>query len=195
MPAGNRRVLDLHHRLMEVGIERLADRLDAGDAMALQHRQQLALGGLHADDDVLHRRIEIGRHGASRRAAEIVGDRQQVARRSARCRTCVPSRRPAGRGGACSVPRPRRAGSLSFSSAFSACSPSTTRWSVSDGGFGVAVERHLFRGAVGVVSAGHPLSLTKVVSLGGLHLGTTAARVNPPHLRGRRRLRPPPAAR
>ena len=65
---------------MELGVERLAPRLDPGDAVALQHRLQLALGGLHAGHDVAHRRIEraaIGRKGRER-TAEIVGDRQHV---------------------------------------------------------------------------------------------------------------------
>ena len=43
---------------MEFGIERLAQRLDARDAMALQDRLQFALGGLHAHDDVLQRRLD-----------------------------------------------------------------------------------------------------------------------------------------
>ena len=81
---GNGRILDLHHGLMELGVERLAQRLDPGDAVAFEHRLQLALGGLHAGDDGAQRRIErleVGRQ-RRKRAAEVVGDRQDVARKA-----------------------------------------------------------------------------------------------------------------
>ena len=80
MPAGNRRILDLHHRLVEFGVEGPAERFDARDAMAFQHRLQLALGGLHAHDHVAQRRVDrVGIVGQHREGpAQIVGNRQDV---------------------------------------------------------------------------------------------------------------------
>src|SRR5262245_35549683 len=77
---GYRRILDLHHRLMELGIERFAQRVDALDAMALQHRLQLAIGGLDAHDHVAQRLIHAVGIVRQRRqgAPQIVGDRQHV---------------------------------------------------------------------------------------------------------------------
>ena len=43
LPVG---VLDLVHRLVAIRVEALAERLDAGDAVPLQHVEQLALGQL-----------------------------------------------------------------------------------------------------------------------------------------------------
>src|SRR5512144_2331054 len=44
----NVRVLHFVHRLVAVGIETLADGIDAGDAVTLENVEQLTLGELHA---------------------------------------------------------------------------------------------------------------------------------------------------
>src|SRR3546814_1430240 len=66
---------------MLVRVERQADRRDARDAVAFENAEQFALGGLEPGDQRLDRVI-----GAlffaerGERAAEIIGDRQDIAR-------------------------------------------------------------------------------------------------------------------
>src|SRR3546814_16392845 len=52
-------VRDFDHGLMAIGVERLAHRLDAGDAVALEDGVELAAGRLDAGDKTLP--LEIGR--------------------------------------------------------------------------------------------------------------------------------------
>src|SRR3546814_11809644 len=66
---------------MLVGVERQADRGDAGDAVAFEHAHQLALGRPEARDDGLEflvLALLLADRGES--AAQIVGARQYVAR-------------------------------------------------------------------------------------------------------------------
>src|SRR3546814_12618183 len=66
---------------MLVGVERQADRGDAGDAVAFEHAHQLALGRLEARDEGLEFLVlALLLADRGERAAQIVGDRQYVAR-------------------------------------------------------------------------------------------------------------------
>ena len=68
--------LDLHDSLMLVGIERLVDGMDALDAVALEHVEQLALGHGHALEEALEGGVLLGgtgRHGVDC-ALEVVAD-------------------------------------------------------------------------------------------------------------------------
>src|SRR5687767_4461409 len=58
---------DLDHRLVEMRIELLPERLDAADAVALEHIVQLAPRRLDARDEALHPLV----------LAQLVGDRRQ----------------------------------------------------------------------------------------------------------------------
>src|SRR3546814_4232077 len=63
------------------GVERQADRGDAGDAVAFEHAHQLALGRLVARDEGLEFLVlALLLADRGERAAQIVGDRQYVAR-------------------------------------------------------------------------------------------------------------------
>ncbi len=66
---------------MAVRVEALALRVDARDAVALQHVQKLALGDLDPVEEALQRRVLGGGIGGNvlDRAAEVVADREHVA--------------------------------------------------------------------------------------------------------------------
>ncbi len=53
MPGGFSLVGHFEHGLVEIGIELLAHRFNAADAVALEHIQQFALGDFNAGDQVL----------------------------------------------------------------------------------------------------------------------------------------------
>ncbi len=81
----HRRIGHFVHRLMQVRIEFLAHRLDLADAVLLQRLLQVALGQFHAlDQRGDGRLLAVAQFGPDRfkRAAEIVGDAQDVARKS-----------------------------------------------------------------------------------------------------------------
>src|SRR3546814_18803752 len=66
---------------MLVGVERQADRRDAGYAVAFEDAHQLALGRLEAGDEGLELLVlALILADRGERAAQIVGDRQDVAR-------------------------------------------------------------------------------------------------------------------
>src|SRR3546814_4372176 len=66
---------------MLVGVQRQADRGDAGDAVALEHAHQLALGGFQAGDEGLESLVlALFLADRGERAAQIIGDREDIAR-------------------------------------------------------------------------------------------------------------------
>src|SRR3546814_3651206 len=71
-------MLDLHHRLMAVRVELLADGFDPGDAMALEYAFEFLRRHLDTGDDGFHDIIVARRFGdGGDGAGEIVRDRSE----------------------------------------------------------------------------------------------------------------------
>src|SRR3546814_16590124 len=79
-------MLDLHHRLMAVRVELLADGFDPGDAMALEYAFEFLRRHLDTGDDGFHDIIVARRFGdGGDGAGEIVRDGKDVAGKAGRC--------------------------------------------------------------------------------------------------------------
>ena len=126
---------DFEHRLVLVGVERQADRGDAGDAVLAEHLVELALGRLDPGDEALQaRRRRAARRGSRRSRGRGCRPPTGCRARSRSRRKRARRRRPFPSGGARSASRPwrraRPACAVSRSSCSAAERVSTGRFAV-----------------------------------------------------------------